>query len=124
MTRRHFDPAAFLPLSPAMFHVLVALADGEKHGYAILKEVSRLTDGEVRLGAGTLYAVIKRFVDEGLIAESDERPDPALDDERRRYYRLLDAGRLVVLAELARMERAIALAHEKRLVARRAPGRL
>jgi DNA-binding PadR family transcriptional regulator len=118
MTRRHFDPSAFLPLSPAMFHVLVALADGEKHGYAILKEVSRNTDGRVRLGPGTLYAVIRRFVDAELIAESDERPDPALDDERRRYYRLLDAGRQVVRAELARMEQAIALARDKRLVAR------
>src|SRR5512146_547738 len=110
MTRRHFDPAPYLPLSPAMFHVLVALADGEKHGYAILKDISRTTDGAVRLGAGTLYAVIKRFVDEGLIAESDERPDPALDDERRRYYRLQDTGREVVMAELGRMEQAIALA--------------
>jgi DNA-binding PadR family transcriptional regulator len=118
MTRTRFDPTPYLPLSPAMFHVLVALADGEKHGYAILKEVARSTGGRVHLGPGTLYAVIRRFVDEGLIAESDERPDPALDDERRRYYRLLDSGRHVVLAELGRMEQAIALARNKHLVAR------
>ncbi len=118
MTRRRFDPSPYLPLSPAMFHVLVALADGEKHGYAILKDVHRTTGGRVRLGPGTLYAVIKRFVDEGLIAESEERPDPALDDERRRYYRLLDSGRQVVLAEIARMEQAIALARHKHLLVR------
>lgn len=118
MNRSRFDPSPYLPLSPAMFHVLVALADGEKHGYAILKEVHRSTDGRVRLGPGTLYAVIKRFVDEELIAESDERPDPALDDERRRYYRLLESGRQVVLAELERMEQAIALARGKHLIAR------
>ncbi len=109
-----------LPLSPPELQILLALADGEKHGYAILKEVSRSTEGTVRLGPGTLYAVIRRFVEEDLIAESDERPDPALDDERRRYYRLRDTGRQVVLAELTRMEQAIALARHKHLVARNA----
>ena len=118
MRHRPFDPAPFLPLTPPMFHVLVALADGEKHGYAILKDVSRRTNGKVRLGAGTLYAVIKRLLDDGLIAESDERPDPALDDDRRRYYRLLDTGRQVALADVARMEDAIALARAKRLAVR------
>ncbi len=118
MTRRHFDPDLFLPLTPAMFHVLVALADGEKHGYAILKDIARRTDGRVRLGAGTLYAVIRRLVEDELIAESDERPDPALDDERRRYYRLNEAGRQVVLAEIRRMEQAIALARAKHLQTR------
>jgi DNA-binding PadR family transcriptional regulator len=119
MTRRHFDPEPFLPLTPAVFHVLVALADGEKHGYAILKDVARRTDGKVRLGAGTLYSVIRRLLDDDLIAESDQRPDPALDDERRRYYTLLDTGRAVVLAELGRMEEAIALARTRHLVAQR-----
>jgi DNA-binding MarR family transcriptional regulator len=87
-----FDAAAHLPLTPAMFQVLVALADGEKHGYAVIKEVARRTDGKVRLRAGTLYTVIRRFVDDGLIQESSERPDPSLDDERRRYYRLTAAA--------------------------------
>jgi len=71
-----------------MFQVLIALADGEKHGYAIIKEVTRRTGGEIALSAGTLYSIVRRFVQEGVIAEAAERPDPALDDERRRYYRL------------------------------------
>jgi DNA-binding PadR family transcriptional regulator len=96
-----------------MFQVLVALADGEKHGYAIIKEVHRRTDGKVRLGAGTLYALIKRFVQDGLIVECDERPDPALDDERRRYYRLSEHGRAVAIAEAERMEQAIDQARAK-----------
>lgn len=108
-----FDPSPFLPLTPAMFQVLVALADGEKHGYAVIKEVARRTDGAVRLRAGTLYTVIRRFVDDGLIAESDARPDPALDDERRRYYRLTDRGRAVAVAEARRMASTLAQARAK-----------
>jgi DNA-binding PadR family transcriptional regulator len=115
MGRRSFDPEPYLPLTPAMFQVLVALADGEKHGYAIIKEVHRRTDGKVRLSAGTLYAVIKRFVQDGLIVECDERPDPALDDERRRYYRLSEDGRTLALAEAERMEEAIGQARAKLL---------
>jgi DNA-binding PadR family transcriptional regulator len=114
MTRR--DPAPHPPLTPAMFHVLVALADGDKHGYAILKDVRRRTDNRVRLSAGTLYAVIKRLLDDDMIAESDERPDPALDDERRRYYRLTAFGREVAVAEAERMEQALSLARAKRLI--------
>jgi DNA-binding PadR family transcriptional regulator len=112
------DPEPFLPLSPAMFHVLVALADGDKHGYAILKDVKRRTEGAVRLSAGTLYAVLKRLLDEDMIVETDERPDPALDDERRRYYQLTSFGRQVAIAETERMERAIALARAKQLTVR------
>lgn len=108
-----FDPAPYLPLTPAMFQVLVALADGEKHGYAVIKEVARRTDGKVRLRAGTLYTVIRRFVDDGLIQESSERPDPALDDERRRYYRLTDRGRAVAVAEARRMADTLAQARAK-----------
>jgi DNA-binding PadR family transcriptional regulator len=118
MVRRSFDPEAYLPLTPPMFQVLLALADGEKHGYAIIKEVLRRTDGKVRLSAGTLYAVIKRFVNDGLIAESDERPDPALDDERRRYYRLTDEGRAVAVAEAQRMAEAVDQARAKLLLRR------
>ena len=108
-----FQPSDHLPLTPAMFQVLVALADGEKHGYAIIKEVARRTDGKVRLRAGTLYTVIKRFVADGLIVESSERPDPALDDERRRYYRLSERGRAVAVAEAERLAETLAQARTK-----------
>ena len=113
---RRFDPGAYLPLTAPMFQVLVALADGEKHGYAIIKEVRRRTEGRVSLTAGTLYGVIKRFVDEGLIVESEERPDPALDDERRRYFGLTTNGRAVAVAEARRMEEAVDHARAKRLL--------
>src|SRR3954471_16461486 len=106
MTKRR-DPETLLPLTPGMFQVLIALADGEKHGYAIIKEVARRTGGDVALSAGTLYTVVRRFEQEGVIAESASRPDPALDDERRRYYRLTDFGRDVAIAEARRMESAL-----------------
>jgi DNA-binding PadR family transcriptional regulator len=109
----HFDPSQYLPLTPAMFQVLVALADGEKHGYAIIKEIARRTDGKVRLRPTTLYAVLKRFDADGLVEESSERPDPALDDERRRYYRLTDRGRAVARAEAERLTETLASAHAK-----------
>ena len=108
-----FDPTAYLPLTPAMFQVLVALADGEKHGYAIIKEVGRRTEGKVEMRAGTLYAVLKKFADQGLIVESAVRPDPALDDERRRYYRLSDRGRAVAMAEADRLAETLAQARAK-----------
>lgn len=98
------DPAALLPLTPATFHVLVALADGDLHGYAVIKEVSRLTAGSVELGTGTLYGIIKRLLAEGLVIESKRRPAAAHDDERRRYYRLTPFGRLVVIAETRRLQ--------------------
>jgi DNA-binding PadR family transcriptional regulator len=115
MSKRR-DPESLLPLTPGMFQVLIALADGEKHGYAIIKEVTRRTDGEVSLSAGTLYAIIRRFVQEGVVAESAERPDPALDDERRRYYRLTEFGRDVAQAEAARMETVLGMARAKKLI--------
>ena len=108
-----FDTSSYLPLTAPMFQVLVALADGEKHGYAIIKEVSHRTDGKVALRAGTLYPVIKRLVDTDLIAESAERPGPALDDERRRYYRLTERGRAVALAEADRLQETAAQARSK-----------
>lgn len=108
-----FDPSIHLPLTPATLQVLLALADGEKHGYAIMKEIARRTDGKVRLGAGTLYAALKRFVADGLVDESDERPDPALDDERRRYYRLTSRGRAVAVAETDRLAETLKQARAK-----------
>jgi DNA-binding PadR family transcriptional regulator len=114
-------PEELLPLTPGMFHVLIALADGEKHGYAIIKEVSRRTDGAIRLSAGTLYTLIRRFVQEGVIVEADERPDPALDDERRRYYRITEFGREVARAEAARMESTLSMARAKKLIPQRRP---
>ena len=113
MTHTRFDPTEYLPLTPAMFQVLLALADGDKHGYAILKEIERRTEGAVRLSAATLYTVIKRFVHEELIAECDERPDPALDDERRRYYHLSARGLAVLRAETDRLGEALAQARAK-----------
>lgn len=118
MTRRRHDPESLLPLTPGMFQVLIALADGEKHGYAIIKEVARRTDGAVALSAGTLYTLVRRFEQEGVIAEAASRPDPALDDERRRYYRLTDFGRDVAQAEAARMEAALGMARAKHLIPR------
>ena len=108
-----FDALAYIPITPAEFQVLVALADGEKHGYAIGKEVTRRTDGQVTLRAATLYTVLKRFLVDGLIEESSERPDPALDDERRRYYRLTERGRKVAVAEANRLEQTLAQARVK-----------
>jgi DNA-binding PadR family transcriptional regulator len=108
-----FDPDTYLPLTAAEFQVLVALADGEKHGYAIGKEVARRTGGQVTLRAATLYTVIKRLLANDLVKESDVRPDAALDDERRRYYRLTDRGRKVAMAEASRLERTVAQARRK-----------
>lgn len=114
MTRKK-EIDSFLPLTPAMFHVLLALADGEKHGYAILKEVARRTDDKVRLSAGTLYGNLSRLEAAELIVESDRRPEFRLDDERRRYYRLTELGRNVAVAEAERMQEALAQAHAKKL---------
>ena len=116
MRPKRRDAESLLPLTPAMFHVLIALADGERHGYAVIKEIARRTDGEIRLSAGTLYALIRRFVDEGVIEESDARPDPALDDERRRYYRLTVFGRDLAKAEARRLEGLIVMARAKHLL--------
>jgi DNA-binding PadR family transcriptional regulator len=118
MSKRAADAA---PLTPAAFHVLVALAAGDKHGYAILKDVRRRSGRSVTLNVGTLYAVLKRLEQDGLIEETDERPDPALDDERRRYFRITDSGQAAARAEVARLERAVAMARAVRLTPR--PGR-
>ena len=97
------DPRGFLPLPSATFHILLALRDGEKHGYAIMREVEEMSSGAVKMGPGTLYGSIKRMLGDGLIEESDERPDPGLDDQRRRYYRLSGLGETVCDAEVTRL---------------------
>ncbi len=109
-------PESMIPLTPAVFHILLALADGERHGYGIMQTVTALSGGTVRLGPGTLYRSIKALLAGGLIAESTERPDPALDDERRRYYRLTDLGRRAAAAELRRLERLVTAAQATSLL--------
>jgi DNA-binding PadR family transcriptional regulator len=110
------DPEEMLPLTPAMFHILLALADGERHGYSIMQEIAAHSGGKMRIGATTLYRSIKHLLADGLIVEVDERPDPALDDERRRYYRLTPFGQRVVVAEAQRLEQALAVARAKSLL--------
>ena len=113
------DPEALLPLPPVTFHILVALADDDLHGYAIMREVADRTGGALKLGAGTLYRSIQRMLEQGLISEATTRPAPDLDDERRRYYRLTQFGRLVARAEAGRLARMVKLARASGL----APGK-
>ena len=112
-------PEAWLPLTPAMFHILLALADKERHGYEIMREVDERSEGKMRVGPGTLYGSIKRMLNDGLIEELDERPDPELDDERRRYYRLSDFGRRVAIAEAERLDKLVKSARSKKLLSAR-----
>ena len=116
MNSNEQDPERFLPLSPAIFHILLALADEDRHGYGIMQEVKSRTDGRVKLGPGTLYGAIKRLLEQGVLAEQDERPDPALNDERRRYYRLTDFGQKVLRAEAERLARLVKQAQAKQLL--------
>jgi DNA-binding PadR family transcriptional regulator len=109
------DPREFLPLTPAVLEILLALAEEDLHGYAIMREVERRTDGETRLGPGTLYRSVGQLLERGWIREADERPDPELDDERRRYYRLTDLGRRAAMAEVKRLEGLVRTAHRKGL---------
>jgi len=104
-----------LPLSPAVFHLLLALAPGELHGYALMTRMAELSEGLVRVGPGTLYTAIKRLLNSGVIEESDQRPDPDQDDERRRYYRLTDLGRRLLQAELSRYARTVKVARRQGL---------
>ena len=113
-------PDALLPLPPITFHILMALADEDRHGYAIIQDVAARTDGAVTLGAGTLYRSMQRMLEQGLIAEVRERPAPELDDERRRYYRLTPFGLEVARAEAARLTNLIRLARASGFVPRRA----
>jgi len=116
MTKTERNPEALLPLTPTVFHILLALADSERHGYGIMQEVSLRTGGAMHLGPGTLYGSIKRMLADGLIEPSGERPDPTLDDERRRYYRLTNFGQRVALAEAQRLEQLVQIAHAKSLL--------
>ena len=98
---------ALLPLQPATFHILMALADDDRHGYAIIRDVAERTGGSVKLSAGTLYRSIQRMLEDGLLVEIDERPDPEEDDERRRYYRITPFGQACARAEMRRMSELV-----------------
>jgi DNA-binding PadR family transcriptional regulator len=114
------QPESLLPLPPATFHILMAVADEDRHGYAIIQEVSSRTNGEVRLSAGTLYRSIQRMLEQGLLLETDERPDPEEDDERRRYYRITEFGTAVARAEARRLSELVRLARASGFVPKRA----
>ena len=109
------EPQKFLPLTGPVFHILIALADERRHGYAILQDIERRSDGSVKLGTGTLYTAIRRMLKSGLIERSDTRPNPSEDDERRNYYRLTRLGAQVARAEAARMKGLVDLARSKQV---------
>ena len=110
------QPDALLPLPPATLHILVSLADEERHGYAIMQDIAARTGGALKMSAGTLYRSIQRMLDQGLIAETDRRPPRAEDDERRRYYRITPFGRKVAEAESSRLQAVLRMAKRQRLV--------
>ena len=110
------DPETLLPLPTAVFHILVALADRDRHGYSIMQDVAARTDGKVRLSAGTLYSSIHRMLEQGLVEEVRESPDPACRDERRRYYRLTRWGRRVAMAEARRLTAMLSQARKTGLI--------
>jgi DNA-binding PadR family transcriptional regulator len=114
-------PPLPVPLPPVWFHLLLALTGGERHGYALMDDVARESGGALRLGPGTLYGALKRLLELGLVEESARRPDPAMDDERRRYYRLTPAGRRILAAEAQRHDHLVALARAKRVLPRPRP---
>ena len=113
------DADSFLPLPTAVFHILVALADQERHGYAIMQDVAARTDGKVRLSAGTLYSAVRRMLEQGLIEELRDSPDPQSDDERRRYYGLTRFGRDVAAAEARRVHELLSQARATGLIPRK-----
>jgi len=107
------DPASLLPLPPATFHILLAVADEDRHGYAIIQDVAARTNGELKLSAGTLYRSIQRMLEQGLLVEPRERPEPDVDDERRRYYRITPFGRAVAEAEARRLAQLVRMARNR-----------
>ena len=116
---RSDEVEAFLPLPTAVFHILVALADRDRHGYSIMQDVTARTDGRVRLSAGTLYSAVRRMLEQGLIEELRDSPDPASGDERRRYYRLTRLGRDVAVAEARRVSDMLTQARATGLIPRK-----
>jgi DNA-binding PadR family transcriptional regulator len=119
MATKKPDPDKLLPLTSSVFHILLALSDGDLHGYGIMQEVAEHTAGQIRLGPGTLYGAIKRLLNQDLIVEVDRRPAADLGDERRRYYRLTDFGQQVLKAEANRISRLVSVAQQKRLLPKR-----
>jgi DNA-binding PadR family transcriptional regulator len=117
------DPLALLPLPAATFHILLAVADSDRHGYGIIQDVAVRTGGELKLSAGTLYRSIQRMLEQGLIVETADRPEPELDDERRRYYRITAFGREVARAEAGRMAKMVEFARASGFAPGRAHGR-
>ena len=113
------NPDSLLPLPPAVFHILIALADRDRHGYSIMQDVAQRTDGKVRLSAGTLYSAVRRMLEQGLIAELRGSPDPTSDDERRRYYGLTKLGRDVAIAEARRVSDMLTQARATGLIPRK-----
>src|SRR5438874_13365027 len=107
------NPVSLLPLPPATFHILMAVADEDRHGYAIIQDVAARTNGALRLSAGTLYRSIQRMLEQGLLVEPRERPAPEFDDERRRYYRITPFGRAVAEAESRRMSQLVRMARAR-----------
>ena len=118
-TKDEPGPESLLPLHRDTFHILVSLADRDRHGYSILQDVAERTNGALRLSPSTLYASIKRLLEQALITELEERPDPEHDDVRRRYYRLTKLGREVAIAEARRLERLLADARASGLLPKR-----
>ena len=114
------DAEILLPLPPATFHILLAVADEDRHGYAIIRDIAARTAGELKLSAGTLYRSVQRMLEQGLIVEPRERPEPELDDERRRYYRITPFGRAVAEAESRRLAQLVRMARRRGF----APGRI
>lgn len=119
MKAADLDAEKLLPLPAATLHILLALADEDRHGYAILRDVEERTGGALRLGAGTLYRSLQRMLEQGLIVETEERPAPEMDDERRRYYRIAPFGRSAARAELRRLAQLLDLGRQRGL----APGK-
>lgn len=110
------DPETLLPLQTATFHILVALADRDRHGYSIMQDITERTDGKVRLSAATLYSSIRRMLEQGLVKELRESPDPDCADERRRYYGVTEFGRRVAMAEARRLTSMLSQARETGLI--------
>ena len=109
-------PNSTPPLTPAVFHILLALSSGERHGYGIMKQVETDSQGKVSMGPGTLYGSLKRMLDAGLVQESDKRVDPEMDDERRIYYQITGMGAQALAAELERYKRIVTVAQQRKLL--------